>query len=332
MNDSFPCYLVRKQDDQVSAAIENISVGDLPPGDVVIRVAYSSLNYKDALAATGHPGVVSKFPHVPGIDAAGSVVSSTSDRFAEGDEVLVTGYDLGAGHWGGYAAQVRVPADWVVPLPAGLTLKESMIYGTAGFTAAQSVEAILAHNIDPARGEMVVTGATGGVGSFAVALLAKLGYQVVAATGKPAAHDYLHSLGASRVVSREEVNDTSDRPVLKGKWSSAVDTVGGNTLSTIIRSTAYRGCVAMCGMVGGAELPLTVYPFILRGVSLIGIDSAKCPMDNRLKIWSKLADEWKLDVLDKLAETIDLAGLDERVQAILAGKITGRVLVRPSAE
>ena len=331
MHDSFPCYLVRKQDGQVSAAIENISADDLPPGDVLIRVAYSSLNYKDAMAATGNPGVVGQFPHVPGIDAAGSVVSSTSDQFAEGDEVLVTGYELGSGHWGGYAAHVRVPADWVVPLPAGLTLKESMIYGTAGFTAAQSVEAILAHKIDPARGEVVVTGATGGVGSFAVALLAKVGYQVVAVTGKPTAHDYLLSLGASRVVSREEVEDASDRPLLKTKWSSAVDTVGGNTLSTIVRSTAHRGCVAACGLVAGIDLPLTVYPFILRGVSLIGIDSAKCPMESRSPIWSKLAGEWKLDGLDAMAETIDLTGLDERVQAILAGKITGRVLVRPSA-
>ncbi len=333
MPEAFSVYMVRKDDaGKVSAAVEEITVDDLPPGDILIRVAYSSLNYKDALAATGHAGVVRRFPHIPGIDAAGTVVSSASDRFAEGDEVLVTGYELGSGHWGGYAALARVPADWVVPLPAGLSLAECMIYGTAGFTAAQSVEAILARQIDPDRGEVVVTGATGGVGTFAVALLAKLGFQVVAVTGKPDAHDYLRRLGASRVVAREDVVDDGDQPLLAARWSAAVDTVGGNTLATILRSTAHRGCVAACGLVAGTDLPLTVYPFILRGVSLAGIDSSKCPMASRLQIWSKLAGDWKIDDLDQLAETIDLTGVGERVRAMLAGGVTGRVLVRPSSE
>jgi acrylyl-CoA reductase (NADPH) len=325
--------MVRMSDEgNVRAAVEQIAVDDLPDGPVLIRVAYSSLNYKDALAATGHRGVVKRLPHVPGIDAAGTVAASTSSRFQPGDEVLVTGYEQGAGHWGGYAAYVRVPADWVVPLPRGLTLAESMIYGTAGFTAAQALGALSQGHVDPGDGEVVVTGASGGVGSFAVALLAKAGYIVVAVTGKPSARAYLKRLGASRVLPREEVSDVSGRPLLSARWSAAVDTVGGDCLSTLLRSTKYRGCVAACGLVGGVEVPITVYPFILRGISLVGIDAAQCPMQQRLAIWSRLAGQWKLDHPAEMVKTINLGGLDEQIKTILAGKITGRVLVRPTVD
>ena len=268
--------MVRKSaDGHISACVETISLDDLPPGDVLIQVAYSSLNYKDALASQGHPGVVRSFPHVPGIDCAGTVVESTSPDFRSGDEVLVTGHELGAGRWGGFAAYVRVPAEWIVQLPHGLTLRDAMIYGTAGFTAAQCVQAIAARDIGPERGSVVVTGATGGVGSIAVAILAKLGYKVECVTGKAQQHDWLRRLGASTILGRDEVSDDTNRPLLQARWAAAVDTVGGRPLATILRSLDHRGCVAACGLVAGTDLNLTIYPFILRGVTLAGIDSAK---------------------------------------------------------
>jgi len=327
----FPAYVVRKLDDgTVRASVETLAVDDLPPGDVLIRVHASSLNYKDALAATGNPGVARQLPHVPGIDLAGTVDSDRTGRFTPGDRVLVTGYGLGAESWGGYSQYVRVPVDWVVALPSGLSLDEAMCYGTAGFTAAQAFGTLVGRGIDRKRGEVVVTGATGGVGSFSVALLARAGYRVTAVTGKPESHDYLRRLGAARLVERDACVDTSDRPLLKARWSSAIDTVGGQTLATLIRSTMHRGCVAACGLVGGISLPLTVYPFILRGVSLMGIDSAKCPMAERLEIWNKLAGPWRVNDLLGLTRTVTLAGLDQAVADILAGGITGRVLVRPA--
>jgi putative YhdH/YhfP family quinone oxidoreductase len=248
----FPCYLVRKPEGgRASAQVESISWDALPQGDVLIRVAYSSLNYKDALACHGHPGVVREFPHVPGVDCAGTVVESASEDFRPGDDVLVTGYELGAGHWGGFAAYVRVPAEWVVRLPPGLTLRDAMIYGTAGFTAAQCVTAIVERGISPQRGPVVVTGATGGVGSLAVAILAKLGYEVAAVTGKSDRHDWLRRLGAKQLLSRIEVLDTSDRPLLPARWAAAVDTVGGQPLATILRSMKHRGCVTAAARAAG---------------------------------------------------------------------------------
>jgi putative YhdH/YhfP family quinone oxidoreductase len=304
----------------------------LPDDDVLIRVAYSSLNYKDALACQGHPGVVRSFPHVPGIDCAGVVVESASAEYRPGDEVLVTGYELGAGHWGGYSAYVRVPAEWVVRLPAGLTLREAMIYGTAGFTAAQCVTAIVERGITVDRGPLVVTGATGGVGSVAVAILAKLGYEVEAVTGKSEHHELLRRLGARSILAREDVADTSDRPLLAARWAAAVDTVGGKPLATILRSVDHRGCVAACGLVAGAELELTVYPFILRGVTLAGIDSAKCPRPQRLEMWQKLAGPWRLALLDELVNEITFDELPTCVEKILAGQLVGRTIVAPKSK
>jgi acrylyl-CoA reductase (NADPH) len=328
----FPCYLVEKNaSGKVSPSIAQRGIDDLPAGDVLIEVEYSSLNYKDALSATGNPGVTRKFPHVPGIDAAGKVAESQSPRFRAGDAVLITGYGLGANHWGGYAGCVRAPADWVVPLPAGLSPRESMILGTAGFTAALCLEAIQQHGISPDDGEILVTGASGGVGSLAIALLTQAGYRAVAVTGKPEAAEFLTTLGAVRVIGRQEVDDTSGKPLLSAQWAGAVDTVGGNTLSTVIRSTQRGGCVAACGLVGGADLPISIHPFILRGVALAGIDSAEHPYPRRISLWNKLAGPWKLENLGTLAEEVTLIGLGPKIEQILAGKIQGRVVVRPVA-
>ncbi len=330
IDDSFPCLMVRKDNfGTVTAAVELISPDELPADEVLIEIAYSSLNYKDALAADGHPGVVYRFPHVPGIDCAGTVVDSRSPQAKPGDQVLITGYDLGAGHWGGFSRYMRVPAEWIVPLPSGLTLRDTMIYGTAGFTAAQCITAIVERGIDPERGEIVVTGATGGVGSLAVAILAKLGYRVTAVTGKSSQHDWLTKLGATQVVGRAEVLDETDRPMLSERWAAAVDTVGGRTLSTLLRAAKYRGVVSACGLVGGDQLSVSVYPFLLRGVTLAGIDSAKCPRPQRLEMWQKLSGPWRIDDLDRFATEVTLDELPERVRQILAGGVVGRTLVVP---
>lgn len=327
-SESFDCYLVRKLGkDKIEASVEKKTPVDLPDGEVLIRVSYSSLNYKDALAATGNPGVAKTFPHVPGIDAAGTVAESRSPDFSPGQQVLVTGYELGAGQWGGWSQLARVPAEWVVPLPDGLTLKEAMILGTAGFTAGMSVEALGRHDIAPDRGEVVVTGATGGVGTLAVKILAKLGYTVVAVSGKAEKHGWLKEQGAARVIGRDEVDDASTRPLLKAQWAGAVDTVGGNMLATILRSTNLGGCVTACGLVGGIDLPLTVFPFILRGVTLSGIDSAWYPRERRIALWNKLAGGWKPDGLEAIAHSIDFSQLDGHVQQILEGKMIGRTIV-----
>ena len=326
--DSAVCYLVRKTGkNQIDAGIERRPLHELPAGDLLVRVVYSSLNYKDAMAATGHPGIVKSFPHVPGIDAAGTVIASESEDFRAGDPVIVTGYELGAERWGGWAEYVRVPSEWAVPLPSGLSLKEAMIYGTAGFTAAQSVRALLQNDITPQAGEVLVSGASGGVGSIAVAVLAKLGYEVAAVTGKPEKADWLKQQGAARIVERQSVIDKSSRPLLPARWAAAVDTVGGTLLTTTVRSTKHRGCVTCCGLVGGSELPLTVYPFILRGVRLIGIDSARCPRESRREIWRLLAGDWKPDQLNGLAEEIDIRQVGKSVEQMLSGRHSGRAVI-----
>jgi putative YhdH/YhfP family quinone oxidoreductase len=330
LDNPFPCLMVRRGDDgQVRYGVEEATLEELPPGEVLVEVECSSLNYKDALACRAHPGVVKRLPHVPGIDCVGRVVESASPEYCPSDPVIVTGYGLGSDQWGGFAEYVRVPADWPVRLPAALTPEEAMTYGTAGFTAAQCARAIVDHGVTPDDGEVVVTGASGAVGSIAVALLAKLGYRVAAVTGKPEQARVLGQLGARRILGREAVVDASDRPLLEGRWAAAVDTVGGATLATLLRSTAYRGCVTACGLVGGVEVPTTVYPFILRGVTLYGIDSAKCPREPRLEIWRRLSNEWKLDNLAPLVRELSLSQLPAAVEEMLAGRSHGRVLVRP---
>jgi acrylyl-CoA reductase (NADPH) len=329
----FRCYLVTNDSEgNVSGEITERPLDELPAGEVLIRVNYSSLNYKDALAATGHPGVNRVFPHIPGVDAAGRVAASGVYEFVEGDPVLVTGFDMGSNRWGGYAEYVRVPQDWVVPLPDGLSLKESMMLGTAGLTAGLCVDALRKHNVAPEQGPVLVTGASGGVGSVAVAVLAKLGYEVAAVTGKPDAADYLKSLGAAEILTREAVDDPSNKPLLAGRWAGAVDTVGGKMLANVLRTLRRDGCVAACGNAGGVQLETTVFPFILRGVTLAGIDAVWCPIPLRHETWEQLAGPWKLDCLEKLSEFVQLEDLPGRFDEILAGRIMGRVAVNVTEE
>jgi len=307
------------------------NLSDLPDGEVLIRVRYSSLNYKDALSASGNRGVTKRYPHTPGIDAAGEVLESASPNFSPGDAVIVSCYDLGMNTSGGFAQYIRVPAKWVMPLPAGLSLRESMIYGTAGFTAAQSVAHLQRHPVLPEQGKILVTGATGGVGSMAVAMLALSGFSVAAATGKPDQVQFLRDLGAQDIVSRENSIDRSNRMLLKEKWAGVIDTVGGEMLATAIKSTRYGGAITCCGNTASPDLPLNVYPFILRGVSLIGIDSAECPMAVRIPIWQKIATTWRLPTLERLATEISLKELDQHIERILQGKQRGRVILNLDA-
>lgn len=326
MNTTFDALWVAEQPDgSFTRTVVRRSTDDLPPGDLLIRVAYSSLNYKDALSAAGNRGVTRTYPHTPGIDAAGVVVESAVDEFKAGDEVIVIGYDLGMNTPGGFGGYIRVPARWVVRRPAGLNLRESMVIGTAGFTAAQCVDALVQHGVD--SGEVLVTGATGGVGSIAVALLSKLGMTVVAATGKPSAAGYLHSLGAATVIARGDVDDRSGKPLLRERWAGVVDTVGGNMLATALKATRYGGVVAACGHVASPSLELTVYPFILRGVKLLGIDSVNLPIAARRVLWERLASAWKLDVLAQIARDVALADLNPEIDAILRGQQQGRVVL-----
>ena len=315
------------RDKQYVRQIMAKSIDDLPPGDVLIHVKYSSLNYKDALSATGNKGVTKNYPHTPGIDAAGVVAASDSPDFRPGDNVIVTSYDLGMNTSGGFAEYVRVPAGWVLKLPENLSLKESMIYGTAGFTAALSVHRMIAYGVAPHQGEILVTGATGGVGSLALAMLAQSGYAVIAVSGKPEKNKYLADLGAKAIISRAEALDTGKRPLLPGRWAGVIDTVGGDMLATAIKSTKLGAAVTCCGNVASADLPLTVYPFILRGIALFGIDSQNCPMEIRRQIWQKIAGAWKLDHLERLASEIPLEELDRAIDKILQGKLTGRTVV-----
>jgi len=331
--ETFKCYLVNKDSDgNVSAEVTQRAFEELPPGEALVRTAYSSLNYKDALAATGHPGVAKVFPHVPGLDVAGVVAQSGVYELVEGDRVVIASLALGVDRWGGFAEYVSVPLDWIVPLPEGLTLRESMILGTAGFTAAFCVDTLQRHDIGPDSGEIAVTRASGGVGSVAVALLAKLGYSVVAVTGKQSAHEYLEKLGAAEVIGREEVDRYRDRPMLPARWAGAVDTVGGNILTGVLRSTRHHGCVAACGVAAGSEMSMTVFPFILRGITLAGIDSSTCPDPLRHDLWNRLAGEWKPNDLEIMANVIALEELPERIDEILAGKITGRIVVELGGE
>ena len=310
--------------------IKDRSTDELPEGELLIRVHYSSLNYKDALSASGNRGVTKNFPHTPGVDASGVVEESTDPGFSAGDEVIVHAYDLGCNTSGGFGEYIRVPAPWVIKLPANLSLRESMIYGTAGFTAAYSVLELERHGVTPDKGEILVTGATGGVGSVAVAILAKLGYDVVASTGKTDQEQFLLDLGAKEVISRDESRDESGRPMLKGRWAGVVDTVGGEILVTAIKATKPMGVVTCCGNVASADLPLNVYPFILRGIVLIGIDSQNCPMKRRIEAWDRLSREWKLDKLDSIGKEVTLDQLENEIALILEGKQVGRVLVNMS--
>ncbi|MBT2671073.1 acryloyl-CoA reductase [Streptomyces sp. ISL-14] len=325
----FDALVVNKQDDQFTVNIQQLSLDDLPQGEVLIRVHYSGVNYKDSLAAIPNGNIVSSYPIVPGIDMAGVVVSSEDSRFKEGDEVIATSYGIGVSQSGGYSQFARVPAEWIVPLPDGLTMKEAMIIGTAGFTAALSVLRLEENNLTPEQGSVLVTGATGGVGSFAVSILSKLGYSVEASTGKDSEHGYLKEIGAATIVSREDVYDGKLRALGKQKWSGAVDPVGGEPLASVLSQIKYGGAVAVSGLTAGTSLPATVFPFILRGVNLLGIDSVNCPMDTRLKVWHRLATDFKLEQLEQLIQQeITLEELPNVLPTLLKGEARGRTIVK----
>lgn len=308
-------------------SIKELRTEDLPENDILVLVHYSSLNYKDALSAMGNKAITKNYPFTPGIDAAGIVEESQDDRFAAGDKVIVTSYDLGMNTPGGFGQYISVPGDWIVPLPKELSLKESMMIGTSGLTAAIGVEKIIHQKIKPENGSILVTGATGAVGSFGVALFAHLGFDVIAATGKPDQTKFLKELGAAKVIHRGEVSEVNSKPMLSAKWIAALDTVGGNMLDAVIRQTSHNGVAACCGNILGHELHTNIYPFILRGVSLMGIGSGIALMEDRLRIWNKLADEWKPDVLEKLCREESLKNIPKEIERIQNGEQVGKVVV-----
>jgi len=324
----FRAYRVFNEDNKVVSRWVDLTLGDLDPGEVVIRAAYSSVNYKDALAATGAGKIIRRFPCVGGIDVAGVVVSSQDARFAAGDKVLVTGYDMGVAHDGGFAELVRVPGDWVVRLPLGLSLHDAMALGTAGFTAALSLYRLQQNDVKPENGKVVITGATGGVSSLAISMLKRLNYQVVAITGKDSEHEYLKSLGADEIMPRSAVDLSSTRPLEKAQWAAALDSVGGATLAWLTRSMQQNGVIASFGNAGGVELNTTVLPFILRGVRLIGIDSAATAMPLRQEIWHRLANDWRPPQLDKLAHTVAFEQLPDVFPKMLKGESRGRTVIK----
>lgn len=306
--------------------VETLPVDTLPDHDVTVAVEYSSLNYKDALSARGHPGVTKAYPHTPGIDAAGTVLESRDERFAPGDKVIVTSYDLGVNTPGGFAERIRVPGDWIVRMPNGLTAKDAMALGTAGLTAGMAVRALGTWGVEPGAGPFVVTGASGGVGSVGLALLAALGAEVVAVSGTPEAHPLLERLGATRIEPRSAFADPTDRPLARGEFAGAIDVAGGATLANLTKRMQVGGAVASCGMVQSADTHLSVFPFILRGVALLGIDSEKAPHAVRREVWQKFAGPWRLDLEDAVTD-VSLDELDPWVDAILAGETVGRVRV-----
>jgi len=322
----FSAYRIFDENGKSSGRFVELTLDDLDPGEVVIQAHYSSVNYKDALAATGAGKVIRRFPCVGGIDVSGVVASSSDARFKVGDEVLVTGYDMGVAHDGGYAEYVRVPADWVVPLPQGLTLFDAMALGTAGFTAALSIHRLEQNELAPEKGKVIVTGATGGVSSLGIQMLAQRGYHVVALTGKDSEHDYLKSLGASEILSRKDLV-MGTRPLEKALWAGALDSVGGETLAWLTRTMQQNGVIASFGNAGGLELHTTVLPFILRGVHLIGIDSAATAMPLRRKIWDRLASDLRPKLLELVAQIVPFSDFPQAFPLMLQGKLRGRRVV-----
>ncbi len=325
----YKAFVVDETDGEFISSVKMLDTNDLPQGEVMVEVRYSSLNYKDALSATGNKGVTKNYPHTPGIDAAGVVVRSLSPLYREGDEVIVTGYDLGMNTPGGFGKYISVPAEWVVKLPTGLSLKESMILGTAGFTAAISLSRLTAL-VKPSDGKVVVTGATGGVGSVALALLAQNGYQTVAVSGKEQEYPFLKKLGATEVISREQFQQIEKRPILSAQYAGGIDTVGGVALENILKSLQSLGAVTTCGSVSSTQLNMTVFPFILRGISLIGISAQNYPTHLRAGLWEKLANEWKPTHLMELYTEINPDELPTAILGILNGRLKGRTIVNMS--
>lgn len=327
--DSFKAFMVNKTDNDFSAEVKTIGLENLPAGDVVIKVAYSSVNFKDGLASIPNGKIVRFYPFVPGIDLAGTVVSSDDSRFKEGDKVIATSYEIGVSHYGGFSEFARIPAEWIVPLPEGLNLRESMVFGTAGFTAALSVHRLEENGLTPEKGKVLVTGATGGVGSVAVAMLANRGYHVVASTGKASEHEYLRKIGAEEIISREELVGEKTKSLDQQLWAAAVDPVGGKTLSAILSKLEYNGSAAVSGLTGGTDVGTTVFPFILRGINLLGIDSVYCPMETRKHLWQRMATDLKPEgLLESIQNEITLDELPGTLSSILKGENRGRTIVK----
>ncbi|HKO23469.1 MAG TPA: MDR family oxidoreductase [Chloroflexota bacterium] len=325
--DRFRALVLDQEDGATRAVLKDVPRDALPDGDVTVAVTYSSLNYKDGLAVTGQGRIVRSYPMVPGIDLAGTVVASESPDYKPGDEVVLTGWGIGERHWGGYAEMARVKSAWLVPLPRGLTARQAMALGTAGFTAMLCVMALEDHGVGPSGRPVIVTGAAGGVGSVAVALLAQRGYTVAASTGRSELHDYLKGLGASEIIERAALAAPSTRPLESERWGGGVDTVGSTTLAAVLRATAYGGSVAACGLAGGNDLPTTVLPFILRAVNLLGIDSVLCPPDRRRTAWERLARDVPSDTLDRITQVAPLADVPRLAGEILQGRVRGRVII-----
>jgi acrylyl-CoA reductase (NADPH) len=324
--------VVRKSgDDAPVAGVEEITEDMLPEGDVTVAVEFSTVNYKDGLCIGPGGGLVRTYPHVPGIDFAGTVEASSDDRYAPGDKVVLTGWRVGEAHWGGYAQKARVKADWLVPLPAGLSSRQAMAVGTAGFTAMLAVMALEDHGLTPGQGPVLVTGAAGGVGSVAVAILAAKGYEVAGVTGRPETADYLKSLGATQIVAREDINETVKRPLEAETWAGCVDAVGGPMLARVLGQMKYGASVAAVGLAGGAGLPATVIPFLLRGVNLLGIDSVMRPYEDRLRAWDEISSHLPMDKLDAMVQPATLEDLPRLGADILKGRVKGRVVVDVNA-
>jgi len=329
----FNALVVNKDEEsgKTSAAVEQISTDQLPEGNVVVNVEYSTVNYKDGLCIGPGGGLVREYPHVPGIDFAGTIESSDDPRYSAGDSVVLTGWRVGEVHWGGYAQKARVNADWLVPLPSGLSSRQAMAVGTAGFTAMLAVTALEDHGLKPDQGPVLVTGAAGGVGSVATAILANLGYEVAAVTGRPETEEYLRALGATQIVPREEINETVKRPLERETWAGCVDAVGGDMLARVLGQMKYGGSVSAVGLAGGAGLPTTVIPFLLRGVNLLGIDSVMQPYDNRLRAWERIAKDLPMDKLEAMIHLATLSDLPALGKDILKGQVKGRVVVEVNA-
>jgi acrylyl-CoA reductase (NADPH) len=328
---SFKAIWLEAVGDKVSASLKSLDDRDLPDDEVTVAVEYSTLNYKDGLILAGLGRLVRRYPHVPGVDFAGTVEASSDARFKPGDKVVLTGWRVGELHWGGFAQKARVKADWLVRLPSDLTTFDAMAIGTAGFTAMLSVMALEAHGLSPERDEVLVTGAAGGLGSVAVVILARRGYRVAASTGRAETHEYLTSLGATEIIERAELAAAPSRPLLSERWAGAIDSVGGNTLANVLAQIRCRGSVAACGLAGGAELPTTVMPFILRGVKLLGIDSVMCPQEERTEAWARLARELPRDKLRAMAHTVPLADVTALAPQIVSGAVRGRTVVDVNA-
>lgn len=325
---SFQALFIEKEEQDTSLHFRDTTIDELPENDITIEVHYSGINYKDGLAVLPDGKIVSEYPFIPGIDASGVVVETKSDRFQVGDEVIVTSYDFGVSYFGGYSEFIRVPADWVVPLPAGLSLKEAMILGTAGFTAALSVDALEFSGVTPTDGKIAVSGATGGVGSLSSAILSKRNYQVVASSNKADAAEFLQKFGVSEVVTREAFQPEKIRALDKQLFAGAIDCVGGKPLAYLLTAVQYGGAVTTCGMSAGGKLDTTVFPFILRGIQLFGIDSVLCPMPKRERIWNRLATDYKLANLNELATEIPFSELPTALHQVMNGGVTGRYLVK----